>query len=93
MGRSARSKPLNLGVKLLKIRNSLGLSQEQMLARLGLAKGRYRSAISGYELGKREPPLPILLTYAQIARIWVDVLIDDGVELPEKLPANQRKNL
>lgn len=46
MGRSARSKPLHLGVKLLKIRNSLGISQDQMLARLGLAEGHYRSAIS-----------------------------------------------
>lgn len=91
MGRTARPKPQRLGEKLLKIRNSLGLSQDQMLARLGLAEGLYRSAVSGYELGKREPPLPVLLTYAEIAGIWVDVLIDDDLELPEKLPANQRK--
>jgi transcriptional regulator with XRE-family HTH domain len=80
-----------LGEKLLKIRNSLRLSQDQMLERLGLAKWLYRSAVSGYELGTREPPLPVLLKYAEIAGVWVDVLIDDELELPKKLPADQRK--
>jgi len=91
MGRIARPKPNRLGEKLLKIRNSLGLSQDQMLERLGLAKWLYRSAVSGYELGTREPPLPVLLKYAEIAGVWVDVLIDDELELPKKLPADQRE--
>ena len=91
MGRIARPKPSRLGEKLLKIRNSLGLSQDQMLERLGLAKWLYRSAVSGYELGTREPPLPVLLKYAEIAGVWVDVLIDDELELPKKLPADQRE--
>ena len=91
MGRTARPKPYRLGEKLLKIRNSLGLSQDQMLERLGLAKWLYRSAVSGYELGTREPPLPVLLKYAEIAGVWVDVLIDDELELPKKLPAHQRE--
>jgi transcriptional regulator with XRE-family HTH domain len=91
MGRTARPKPYRLGEKLLKIRNSLELSQDQMLERLGLAKWLYRSAVSGYELGTREPPLPVLLKYAEIAGVWVDVLIDDELELPKKLPAHQRE--
>jgi transcriptional regulator with XRE-family HTH domain len=91
MGRIARPKPSRLGEKLLKIRNSLELSQDQMLERLGLAKWLYRSAVSGYELGTREPPLPVLLKYAEIAGVWVDVLIDDELELPKKLPADQRE--
>jgi transcriptional regulator with XRE-family HTH domain len=91
MGRTARPKPSRLGEKLLKIRNSLELSQDQMLERLGLAKWLYRSAVSGYELGTREPPLPVLLKYAEIAGVWVDVLIDDELELPKKLPADQRE--
>jgi transcriptional regulator with XRE-family HTH domain len=91
MGRTARPKPYRLGEKLLKIRNSLDLSQDQMLERLGLAKWLYRSAVSGYELGTREPPLPVLLKYAEIAGVWVDVLIDDELELPKKLPADQRE--
>jgi transcriptional regulator with XRE-family HTH domain len=91
MGKTARPKPYRLGEKLLKIRNSLELSQDQMLERLGLAKWLYRSAVSGYELGTREPPLPVLLKYAEIAGVWVDVLIDDELELPKKLPADQRE--
>jgi transcriptional regulator with XRE-family HTH domain len=91
MGRIARPKPYRLGEKLLQIRNSLGLSQDQMLERLDLAKWLYRSAVSGYELGTREPPLPVLLKYAEIAGVWVDVLIDDDLELPKKLPADQRE--
>lgn len=91
MGRTARPRPKKLQSKLLQIRNSLGLSQDQMLERLGLAEEVHRSAVSGYELGTREPPLPVLLTYARIAGVWVDALIDDNLNLPQKLPADQRK--
>jgi transcriptional regulator with XRE-family HTH domain len=59
-----------------------------MLARLGLDEKLFRSAVSGYELGTREPPLPVLLAYARLAGVWLDVLIDDELDLPEKLPAN-----
>jgi hypothetical protein len=45
------------------------------------------SRISEYELGKNEPALPILLQYARVAGITVDVLIDDELDLPKKLPA------
>jgi transcriptional regulator with XRE-family HTH domain len=48
MRRIARPKPERLGEKLLKIRNSLRLSQDQMLARLGLAEELYRSTVSGF---------------------------------------------
>ena len=91
MGRAARPKSQELGNKLLAIRISLDKTQDEMLGELGLAGKRYRSAISGYELGTREPPLPILIRYAEIAGVWVDVLIDDRLDLPGKLPARQRK--
>lgn len=87
MGSSARPKPLRLSEKLLKIRNDLGLSQNEMLRCLGLADELFRSAISKYELGTREPPLPVLLKYARAAGVCVDVLIDDEVGLPAKLPS------
>jgi hypothetical protein len=47
----------------------------------------YQSNISGYEIGEREPPLPVLLQYARVAGVCVDVLIDDKLELPDKLPS------
>ena len=59
----------------------LGLSQTEMSKRLGL-KVDY-SAVSQYELGTREPALPTLLRYAQLAGISTDVLIDDKLDLPK----------
>lgn len=35
----------------------------------------------------REPPLPVLLGYARAANVYVDALIDDAVDLPERLPS------
>lgn len=84
MGRSPRPRPARLGEKLLAIRLALGLSQTGMLRRLGLEVDP--SAVSGYELGTREPPLPILLTYGEVAGVCVDVLIDDRQDLPTKIP-------
>lgn len=90
MGRVARPKPARLAEKLLQIRVALGLSQNGMLARLGLDEKLFRSAISGYELGTREPPLPVLLKYAEEAVVWVDVLINDELDLPEVMPAKPK---
>ncbi|MDQ3750410.1 MAG: helix-turn-helix domain-containing protein [Acidobacteriota bacterium] len=83
MGRVSRDKPKRLAEKLLQIRVNLGLSQNQMLEKLGLNDKVFRSAISGYELGTREPTLPIVLKYARLAGISTDVLIDDALELPQ----------
>jgi transcriptional regulator with XRE-family HTH domain len=88
MGRVARPKPARLAEKLLQIRTSLNISQSDMLKLLGLEERIFYSAISGYELGTREPPLPVLLRYARLAGVYVDLLIDDKLDLPKKLPTN-----
>lgn len=82
-----RQKPERLAEKLRQIRLTLGLSQDGMLEQLGLTEEFFRSRISAYELGNREPPLPVLLRYARLVGISTDVLIDDELDLPEKLPA------
>lgn len=87
MGRMPRPRPRRLGEKLLAIRTRLGLSQSQMLRILELDKKLFASAVSGYEIGKREPPIPVLLKYARIAGVPMDVLADDGLDLPEHLSA------
>ncbi len=87
MGKSPRSKPARLTEKLLQIRTSLELSQNQIIRRLGLSEELYQASISGYELGTREPPLPILLSYAEVAGVCMDVLINDKLDLPKKLPS------
>jgi transcriptional regulator with XRE-family HTH domain len=84
-----RQKPERLAEKLKQIRLALGLSQGGMLERLGLTEEYFRSRISAYELGNREPPLPVLLKYARLVGLSTDVLIDDELDLPEKLPAKQ----
>lgn len=83
MGRASRPKPARLAEKLKAIRESLGLAQTEMLIRLGYPpdKREFRSIISAYELGKREPTLLDLLGYARLAGVTVESIIDDKLEL------------
>ena len=87
MGARARQRPERLGEKLLQIRNALGLSQSEMLRRLGLEDTISYKKISDFELGNREPTLIIVLHYARAANVMADVLIDDELDLPEGLPS------
>jgi transcriptional regulator with XRE-family HTH domain len=86
-----RPKPERLAEKLLQIRTALGLSQTEMLRRLGLEEIMKHTRISEYELGIREPSLMTLLQYARAVNVSTDVLIDDELDLPKKLPASLRK--
>ena len=90
MGRMKRPVPAKLARKLLLIRRGLSLSQTEMLRRLRLDDSYNRSAISGYERGEREPPLPVLLRYAEVANVCLDVLADDGQKLPSALPVKKK---
>jgi transcriptional regulator with XRE-family HTH domain len=90
MARGPREKPERLAEKLLTIRQSLGLSQTEMLKRLGADDKMVYSRISEFESGKGEPSLPLLLQYARVAGVCVDVLIDDDLDLPAKLPAKPK---
>ena len=66
---------------------ALNLSQTQMLDRLGLTDELFYTAISGNELGAREPTMIEVLRYAQLANVYVDVLIDDKLDLPDEIPS------
>ncbi len=90
MGKGKREKPARLAGKLAKIRKTFGLSQNGMLRHLGLSDKLTREEISAYERGVREPSLLTLLKYAEAAGVWVDVLINDGLDLPEKLPCSPK---
>ncbi|HWS56279.1 MAG TPA: helix-turn-helix transcriptional regulator [Pyrinomonadaceae bacterium] len=90
MGRAARLRPQRLPEKLRRIREALGLSQSDMLKRLGFEEDIWYTQISGYELGRSEPPLLILLEYARAANLYVEALIDDELDLPHRLPAPAR---
>ncbi|HEY0003802.1 MAG TPA: hypothetical protein VGB17_03240 [Pyrinomonadaceae bacterium] len=57
---------------------------------MGLTEDLYRTNISSYERGEREPPYFALLEYARIAGVCTDVLLDDELDLPEKLPSRPK---
>ena|SRR5438105_1470324 len=90
MGSVARWRSRRLAEKLLRIRTALGLSQNGMLRHLGLAEEMFQARNSSFELGTREPPLPVLLAYARPANIYVDALIDDDIDLPARLPSTKK---
>jgi transcriptional regulator with XRE-family HTH domain len=81
-----RPRPQRLSEKLRQIRAALGLSLSEMHRHLNAEDLIASSQISGYETGTREPSLLILLRYARLARVPTEVLIDDDLNLPEKLP-------
>lgn len=70
-------RPKRLAEKLKRIRMDLGLSQNELLEKIGFSEHIFQGNISQYELGRREPPLPVLLKYARLAGVSVDILIDD----------------
>ena len=90
MGGAARERPARLAEKLLQIRNALGLSQGDMLNRIGMGESGYRHYVSQFETGRREPSLLILLQYARVANVYVEALIDDELDLPDKLPSAKK---
>ena len=89
MGRERRPRPRRLAAKLLRIRQALDVSQAEMVNRLDQPKV-HPAHISGYERGEREPPYPVLLRYARLIGISTDVLIDDELDLPNKLPSAKK---
>ncbi|MGH9824759.1 MAG: helix-turn-helix domain-containing protein, partial [Blastocatellia bacterium] len=82
--------PLRLAQKLVQIHAALGLSQNDMVKRLGLDDRVARSNLSVYELGLREPSVLILLKYAETAGVCLDVLVNDELDLPKRLPGTPR---
>lgn len=91
MGTKPRPKPERLAEKLLGIREAFGLSQTEMLYRLGAEDIISYKQISKYETGVREPPLVILMRYARVAGVSMEDLADDEVGLPAKLPAKRKR--
>ena len=81
MGTKPRARPDHLGDKLLAIRTHLELSQSQLARRLDpdLTSAR----ISEYEHGTREPALMVLLRYSELARVSMEVIINDRIDLTQ----------
>lgn len=85
MGQS-RWRPARLAQKLLHIRRTLNLSQSKLHKELGVEEEIDYNRISDYERNKFDPPLPVLAEYARVARIHLEFIVDDRLDLPETLP-------
>lgn len=89
MGQSPRLRPKRLALKLRQIRILLGLTQEQMADRLKHIESPPQPGhISEFENGKRELSLLFLLAVSRLAGIPMEILVDDELNLPEKLWLN-----
>lgn len=87
-----RRRQKNLGRKLRQIREALDIRQPHMPAHLGLP-GMHPGRISEYENGEREPALFTLLSYAALARVHLEDIVNDKAELPDQLPGDVHYDL
>lgn len=87
-----RPRPERLGEKLRQIRDAFDISQPHMPARLGMP-GMHPGRISEYENNEREPTLFTLLAYADLAGVHLEDIVNDKVDLPEKLPGKVRHGI
>jgi transcriptional regulator with XRE-family HTH domain len=62
-----------------------------MIMQMGAEEVIAQNTISEYELGKREPSLLILLKYAEAAGVCLDVLANDELDLPARLPGRAKR--
>ena len=87
MGRVAAKNPRRIGKKLREIRLMLKLSQDGIVERMGLKGELKRSSVSNFERRRRVPSLLVLLRYARLAGICLEILVDDKLELPKDIPS------
>jgi transcriptional regulator with XRE-family HTH domain len=91
MGRKPRRRPARLAEKLRTIREALGLSQNEMVNRLGLNDELTREEVSAFERGTHEPNLLVLLAYSEAANIFLEVLVRDDLDVPNRLPCKNKQ--
>jgi transcriptional regulator with XRE-family HTH domain len=88
--RHPRPQPDRLAEKLRQVRSLLGYTLEEMARALaGVRKSPPdKSHVYRFEVGIREPSLLVLLEYARVAGVTLEVLVDDDLDLPPRLPAS-----
>lgn len=84
----SRKNPQRLAEKLRSIRIALRQSQRGIIKRLNAEDELRQSHISAFENpeNNRTPSYTVLLKYARLAGISTDFLIDDELDLPDKIP-------
>lgn len=92
MGQSPRPRPKRLAEKLRQLRELLGLTQEQLADAVSHIEAPPQPGhISEYERGRREPSLLFLLAVVRLSGIQMEILVDDELELPRRLPAKTKR--
>jgi transcriptional regulator with XRE-family HTH domain len=92
MGQSPRPRPKRLASKLRQLRGLLNLTQEQLADAVEyIEQPPQPGHISEYERGRREPSLLYLLAVTRMASIPMEILIDDELDLPNKLPSSRKR--
>jgi transcriptional regulator with XRE-family HTH domain len=84
--RHSRPRPDRLAEKLSQIRETPGLTLEQMARALRGAKKSppTKDSVYRFERGEREPSLLVLLEYSRFAEVSLEVLVDDDLDLPKR---------
>jgi hypothetical protein len=93
MGRGKRARPKKLQEKVCEIRRRLAITQEEMaksLIKHGAEETTHSGYVADFETGKRAPSLLGVLAYAKLIGMCADVLLDDEMDLPEKLPSRPK---
>ncbi len=90
MSKPVRKGPVRLAAKLKQIRKCLNVSQSEMVKTLGAEDTINRTHIANFERGEREPTLLVLLKYAKTSNVYLEVLVDDSLNLPTELPSKEK---
>ena len=94
MPKGARRRPKRLAEILCLIRSRLELTQEELkdqLEQFGFVSGLDRADVSDFESGRRDPDLLTLLSYGRLANVYLDVLVDDEMDLLEDASRDRKK--
>ena len=84
MGSAKQEKPQKLAQKLKDIRLTLGFTQDEMAKALKTHGVKmYRGYVGSFEIGARVPSLVVTLAYARIAKVPMEIICDDELDLPK----------
>lgn len=94
MGRAKADQPKRIAQKLRQIRLVLNMTQEEMARALEKQGVKiYRGYVGLYEIGERLPSVLIIMAYARVARVLMETLCDDKIELPQNLRCKAKEVL
>ena len=74
--------------KLVRLRKSRGLTQENLAERLGVS----RQAVARWEAGETTPELKTLIGICEVFGVSADYLIHDGYDSDEDIPVVREKS-